>query len=58
LVGALVGVGFVLNMAQQDLYPGMILVGMVTVGMLGWGTTKLLAMAEQHALAWNVAARD
>jgi taurine transport system permease protein len=58
LVGALVGVGFVLNMAQQDLYPGMILVGMVTVGLLGWATTKLLAMAEQRALAWNVAARD
>lgn len=58
LVGALVGIGFVLNMAQQDIYPGMILVGMVTVGVLGWGTTKLLAMAEQRALAWNVAARD
>lgn len=58
LVGALVGVGFVLNMAQQDIYPGMILVGMVTVGVLGWATTKLLAIAEQRALAWNVAARD
>lgn len=58
LVGALVGVGFVLNMAQQDLYPGMILVGMVTVGILGWATTYLLALAEQRALAWNVAARD
>lgn len=58
LVGALVGVGFVLNMAQQDIYPGMILVGMITVGLLGWGTTMLLAKAERRALAWNVAARD
>ncbi|CAN1532344.1 TauC ABC-type nitrate/sulfonate/bicarbonate transport system, permease component [Rhabdaerophilaceae bacterium] len=58
LVGALVGVGFVLNMAQQDLYPGMILVGMVTVGILGWATTWALAKVERHALAWNVAARD
>lgn len=58
LVGALVGVGFVLNMAQQDIYPGMILVGMVTVGVLGWATTMLLGMAERRALAWNVAARD
>ena len=58
LVGALVGVGFVLNMAQQDLYPGMILVGMVTVGILGWATTWLLAKAERRALAWNMAARD
>jgi len=58
LVGALVGVGFVLNMAQQDIYPGMILVGMVTVGLLGWATTMLLGVAERRALAWNVAARD
>lgn len=58
LVGALVGVGFVLNMAQQDIYPGMILVGMVTVGLLGWATTTLLARAERYALGWNVAARD
>lgn len=58
LVGALMGVGFVLNMAQQDIYPGMILVGMITVGILGWATTVLLTRAERRALAWNVAARD
>jgi NitT/TauT family transport system permease protein/taurine transport system permease protein len=52
------GVGFVLNMAQQDIYPGMILVGMITVGLLGWATTLLLTRAERRALAWNVAARD
>jgi NitT/TauT family transport system permease protein/taurine transport system permease protein len=58
LVGALVGVGFVLNMAQQDIYPGMILVGMITVGILGWASTALLAAGERRALAWNIAARD
>ena len=58
LVGAVVGVGFVLNMAQQDLYPGMILVGMLTVGVLGWATTQLLIKVERHALTWNLAARD
>jgi NitT/TauT family transport system permease protein/taurine transport system permease protein len=58
LVGALVGIGFVLNMAQQDIYPGMILVGMVTVGVLGWATTLLLGLVERRALAWNVAGRD
>jgi len=58
LVGALAGIGFVLNMAQQDIYPGMILVGMVTVGVLGWATTRALGAAERRALAWNVAARD
>ncbi|WP_332685340.1 ABC transporter permease [Bosea sp. (in: a-proteobacteria)] len=58
LVGALAGIGFVLNMAQQDIYPGMILVGMVTVGVLGWATTLLLGLVERRALAWNVAGRD
>jgi taurine transport system permease protein len=58
LVGALVGIGFILNMAQQDLYPGMILVGMVVVGLLGWATTWLLGLAEKRALSWNMAARD
>ena len=58
LVGALVGVGFVLNMAQQDIYPAMILVGMVTVGLLGWLTTALLARIERRAMAWNQAAGE
>lgn len=58
LVGALVALGFVLNMAQQDIYPGMILVGMIAVGVLGWATTWLLGQVERRALAWNVAARD
>src|SRR5580658_5218211 len=35
LVGALVGLGVVLNVAQQDIYPAMILVGMLSVGVLG-----------------------
>jgi taurine transport system permease protein len=36
----------------------MILVGMVTVGLLGWATTAVLGMVERRALAWNMAARD
>lgn len=56
LVGAFYGIGRVLNVAQQDLYPGMILVGMISVAILGWGTTRLLGMAEARALRWNTAA--
>jgi taurine transport system permease protein len=56
LVGALVGLGLVLNMAQQDIYPGMILVGMLSVGILGFAMTWLLAAAEHRALGWNMAA--
>jgi NitT/TauT family transport system permease protein/taurine transport system permease protein len=56
LVGALVGLGFILNVAQQDIYPGMILVGMLSVGVLGFATTWLLGEMEQRMLAWNMAA--
>src|ERR1700742_3531773 len=55
LVGALVGLGFVLNVAQQDIFPGMILVGMVSVGVLGFATTWLLGVVERKALVWNIA---
>ncbi len=52
LVGALYGLGRILNVAQQDIYPGMILVGMICVAILGWATTRLLAHAESLALPW------
>jgi taurine transport system permease protein len=50
-----VGLGLVLNMAQQDIYPGMILVGMLAVGALGFATTWLLGRIEAKVLAWNAA---
>lgn len=52
LVGALAGLGRVLNVAQQDIFPAMILVGMITVSLLGWGTTRLLALAETQLMPW------
>jgi taurine transport system permease protein len=52
LVGALAGLGRVLNVAQQDIFPAMILVGMITVSLLGWGTTRLLGWAETHLMPW------
>lgn len=56
LVGALFGLGSVLNLAQQDLHPGMILVGMLAVALCGWLTTLALIAFERRALAWNQAA--
>lgn len=52
LVGALAGLGHVLNVAQQDLFPGMILVGMISVAIFGALTTGLLAYAERHVVTW------
>ena len=53
LVGALFGLGRVLNLAQQDIYPGMILVGMFAVALCGWLTTRVLALGEARMLAWK-----
>jgi NitT/TauT family transport system permease protein/taurine transport system permease protein len=55
LVGALAGLGRVLNMAQQDIYPAMVMVGMAAVGILGWITTRLLAEIERRATPWLAA---
>lgn len=52
LVGAIYGLGRVLNAAQQDIYPGMILVGMICVAILGWATTYLLATIERRSIYW------
>jgi taurine transport system permease protein len=54
LVGALYGPGQVLNNAAQDIYPGMILVGMAMVGLCGGLMTAVLAMIERRALPWRV----
>jgi len=52
LVGAIYGLGKILNVAQTDLYPGMIFVGMACVAIFGWATTRLLAGIETHSLSW------
>jgi taurine transport system permease protein len=55
LVGALRGLGQVLNSAAQDIYPAMILVGMVFVGICGGAMTWMLSLAEKRAMPWRSA---
>lgn len=55
LVGALYGLGQVLNNAAQDIYPGMILVGMVFVGLSGGLMTAALAWLERRAMPYRSA---
>jgi taurine transport system permease protein len=52
LVGAVAGLGRILNVAQQDIYPGMILFAMIWVAILGYTTTQLLAWLEERAMPW------
>jgi NitT/TauT family transport system permease protein/taurine transport system permease protein len=57
LVGALFGLGRLLNVGQQDIYPAMILIGMLAVAVCGFVTTYLLELVEKRALSWNLAAQ-
>jgi len=55
LVGAFFGLGRVLNVAGQDIFPGMILVGMAAVAVCGAATTWLLGRVERRVLSWRPA---
>ena len=57
LVGAFLGLGRVLNVAQQDIFPAMILVGMVAVAACGWVTSCLLEALEHRLLSWHASSR-
>jgi taurine transport system permease protein len=54
-VGAFFGLGRVLNVAGQDIYPGMIIVGMAAVAICGAGTTWLLGFIERKVVTWRPA---
>jgi taurine transport system permease protein len=53
LIGALYGLGSILNQAAQDIFPAMILVAMVFVGICGASTTWLLGQIEERAMPWR-----
>ena len=55
LVGALLGLGQVLNASAQDLFPAMILTGMVFVALSGATSTWLLGKVEQRVMRWRTA---
>jgi taurine transport system permease protein len=54
LVGAIAGLGQILNQAAQDIYPAMILVGMVSVALCGWLMTHALGWIEQRVMPWRL----
>ena len=53
LLGAVLGLGKVLYQAGLDIYPAMILVGMVSVGIVGFLLTLLLTLAERLSMPWR-----
>ena len=56
LVGAVTGLGQILNQAAQDIYPAMILVGMICVALCGWLMTLGLGWLERRVMPWKAAA--
>ncbi|MBL8324380.1 MAG: ABC transporter permease [Rubrivivax sp.] len=53
LVGAVAGLGTILNQAAQDIFPAMILVGMASVALCGWLMTQALAWVEARVTPWK-----
>jgi len=53
LIGAIAGLGHVLYPASLDLFPAMIVVGMVAVAITGAAMTALLGMLERRAMPWR-----
>jgi NitT/TauT family transport system permease protein/taurine transport system permease protein len=53
LIGALFGLGSILNQAAQDIYPSMILIAMFFVGVCGASTTAMLGYLESRAMPWR-----
>jgi len=45
--------GKVLYQAGLDIYPAMILAGMVVVAVVGFGLTALLDLVERHSMPWR-----
>lgn len=52
LVGAFYGLGRVLMIAAQDIYPGMIVVAMLCVALAGALMTRGLGLIERYATPW------
>ncbi len=55
LVGAFFGLGRVLIIAAQDIYPGMIAYAMFWVALLGAAMTGALALIERWSMPWRAA---
>lgn len=53
LLGALLGMGKVLYQAGLDIYPAMILAGMVTVAVVGFALTAALDFLERRSMPWR-----
>jgi ABC-type nitrate/sulfonate/bicarbonate transport system permease component len=55
LIGAIAGLGHVLSQAALDIFPAMIVVGMIGVAISGAAMTGVLGAIERRSMPWRVA---
>jgi NitT/TauT family transport system permease protein/taurine transport system permease protein len=53
LIGAIAGLGHVLYQSSLDIFPAMILVGMIAVAVTAGVMTKMLEWVELRAMPWR-----
>ena len=53
LIGAIAGLGHVLQQSALDIFPAMIVVGMASVAIAGAALTALLGIVERGAMPWR-----
>ena len=53
LVGSFIGLGHVMIIATRDLDPGMIMVAMICIALLGVTFSLLLSLLEHWVIPWR-----
>ncbi|GHV78944.1 ABC transporter permease [Spirochaetia bacterium] len=58
LIAASSGLGFLISFSRELAQPAPMLVGVLTIGIIGWVINRLIQLAERHILKWNVNIRQ
>lgn len=54
LIAASAGLGFLIAFSRELIQPANMLVGVFTIGIIGWAINRLIQLAEHYVLKWNV----
>jgi sulfonate transport system permease protein len=54
MIAASAGLGFFISYMRELVQPANMLVGVFTIGIIGWAINRLLQLAERRILKWNI----
>jgi sulfonate transport system permease protein len=54
MIAASAGLGFFISYMRELVQPANMLVGVFTIGIIGWAINRILRIAERRVLKWNV----